>query len=163
MRIAIREAGEADAPLLYDLYSAIGAKPHDYFERCLREEYVIYIAALDGTDCGFGILNFKSRYSPFQRLGIPEIQDLNVVPGARQKGVATAIIARCEDHARRQGCGQTGIAVGLSADYGPAQRLYVKLGYVPDGAGATYDHLPANPRKGYPLDDDLCLMLLKRL
>jgi hypothetical protein len=51
--------------------------------------------------------------------------------------------------------------VGLSADYGAAQRLYHKLGYEPDGNGVTYDRAPVTPGQKYPLDDDLALMLVK--
>ncbi len=35
-----------------------------------------------------------------------------------------------------------GISVGLNQSYGPAQRLYVKKGYIPDGAGMCYDDVP---------------------
>lgn len=27
----------------------------------------------------------------------------------------------------------------------PAQRLYIRRGYIPDGAGAVYDRLPERP------------------
>ena len=33
-----------------------------------------------------------------------------------------------------------GIGVGLYPDYGSAQRLYIKRGYLPDGHGATYNY-----------------------
>jgi hypothetical protein len=35
-----------------------------------------------------------------------------------------------------------GISVGLNQSYGPAQRLYVKKGYIPDGAGMCCDDVP---------------------
>jgi hypothetical protein len=43
-----------------------------------------------------------------------------------------------------------GIGVGLYAGadggYGPAQRLYVKRGYIPDGQGVTYTDQSTIPR-----------------
>jgi hypothetical protein len=33
---------------------------------------------------------------------------------------------------------RVGLGVELCADYGPAQMLYIKKGYIPDGNGVTY-------------------------
>ena len=161
--IDIRRAGEDDAVLLSDLYAHFADRSPVYFERCLQENYPIVIASVEEADTGFAVLNTASRYLPFLRLGIPEIQDVNVLPDYRQRGIASALIAACENEARALGYNDIGIAVGLNHTYGPAQRLYTKLGYMPDGAGAMYNH--ATPEEGalYPLDDDLCLMLIKPL
>ena len=36
------------------------------------------------------------------------------------------------------------LGVGLHSGYGPAQRLYIKRGYIPDGTGVWYqNHQPA--------------------
>ena len=56
-----------------------------------------------------------------------------------------------------------GIVVGLDPDYGPAQRLYVLRGYVPDGLGLYYkDHFV---KYGEPItiDHNLGLYLTKEL
>ena len=54
------------------------------------------------------------------------------------------------------------LAVGIHSGYGPAQRIYVKRGYVPNGSGAWY--------QGRILDqyapctnDDLLLFMSKKL
>jgi hypothetical protein len=54
-----------------------------------------------------------------------------------------------------------GISVGLHAGFGAAQRLYIRLGFVPDGLGVTYDREAVQPSAPHPVDDDLALMLLK--
>ncbi len=161
--MTIRQAGIEDAAHLAELYRHFATKDAGYFERCINEGHVIFIASWNDANAGFGVLNFKSRYQPFRRLNIPEIQDLNVVPGMRQQGIATALIDACEDEARERGCADIGLAVGLAASYGPAQRLYVKMGYAPDGSGAMYDHKAPEDTRSYPLDDDFCLMLVKAL
>ena len=56
-----------------------------------------------------------------------------------------------------------GIAVGVTKDYGPAQIMYSKMGYMPDGNGATYDRQGVQANMTYTLDDDFALMLVKPL
>lgn len=163
----IRPASSGDANALYGLYGLIGHKPDGYFERCLEEQEegrrIVLIAEMDGEAAGYGMLNWEPQYALYKKLGIPEIQDLNVVPAFRRRGAATAMIHHCEALARERGCTQIGISVGLYAGYGPAQRLYVSLGYVPDGYGVTYDRQPVAPMEMRPVDDDLCLMMVRDL
>lgn len=166
--IDIRLAGEGDLPML----STIGAvlqpvKTESYFRRCLQEQddgkRQIFIARLHGADAGFCILNWCPQYSLYRRLAMPEIQDLNVEPDSRQNGVATVLIRYCEEEARRGGAEHVGISVGLHAGFGAAQRLYVKRGYVPDGYGVTYDRQAVTAGEMRPVDDNLCLMMVKNL
>lgn len=161
--ISIREAAKADIPFLYELYQSIGKKDDGYFEHVFEQGSVILIAALEGADCGFCIYNMKPRYSVYRKLGIPEIQDLNVVPQARRNGVARALIKWCEGLARSKNCTQIGISVGLFKDYGPAQILYTRMGYIPDGNGVTYDREGVRPYSSYIIDDNLSLMMVKDL
>jgi len=86
-----------------------------------------------------------------------------VVPEARRQGIATRLIEECENRAREEGAEQIGISVGLTKDYGPAQRLYVKLGYMPDGFGITWDREPVSHGQRVAVDEDLCLMMVKDL
>jgi len=85
---------------------------------------------------GYNNVVSQSGYPPFRELGIPEINDLNVIAEYRKRGIGTALIQRAEDAARLHGHNIMGIGFGLSAQDGAAQRLYPKLGYIPDGRGA---------------------------
>lgn len=161
--IAIREAGKDDLPLLHSLYDAIGKKDDGYFEHALAYGSSVLIAACEGRDCGFCLLNWRPRYSLYRKLEIPEIQDLNVLPDNRRKGIASSMIKWCEGMARSKGCTHMGISVGLGKDYGPAQILYVRMGYEPDGNGVTYDREAVAIGRAYPVDDDLALMMIKAL
>lgn len=167
-KIAIRRAENQDIKSLYSMAEQIG-KPfeNDYFEHCLelqgkgkRDNFII---SYNDTDAGYGILNWVPKYAPFKKFNIPEIQDLNIIPKMRRKGLATVLIEYCEDLARKKKYDEMGIAFGLHNSYGPAQRLYIKLGYIPDGEGATYDRKQIAFGDFKPVDDDLCLMLTKRL
>lgn len=167
--IEIVNAGEGDISALCSvgIHAAGGAKDAAYFTRCLQEQAAgarnVLLAHADGLPAGFAVLNWRPSYALYKRLGIPEIQDLNVAPDFRRRGIATALIRYCEDLARAKGCAQAGISVGLDSGYGAAQRLYVKLGYMPDGFGVTYDREPVRRGELRPVDDDLCLMLVRDL
>jgi len=161
--IEIRTAILADVPCLYAIYEAMGRKDEGYFERSLEEGRTILMADFEGRTAGFGILNWRPKYALYRKLGFPEIQDLNVLPDMRQKGVATALILKCEALAREKKCESIGVSVGLTKKYGPAQRLYTKMGYRPDGNGVTYDRASVSHGQRLPADDDFCLMLVKNL
>jgi GNAT superfamily N-acetyltransferase len=168
VEIEIREAEESDIAVLYGLIGVLGFhKEPGYFERCLAEQAAqtrkIFIAAANNSNAGYGMLNWQPQYALYQRLGIPEIQDLNVIPAARRRGIATALIAHCEGVARQRDCSQIGISVGLTASYGAAQVLYTKLGYRPDGNGISYDRIPVDFGEVRPVDNDLCLMMIRDL
>lgn len=121
------------------------------------------IVEVDGQIAGYGSLLLKSQYPLFRSRSIPEICDLWVFDGYRRKGVATSLIRHFEAIAQQRGCDTIGIGVGLYRDYGPAQQLYFRLDYRPDGEGITYNYLPTTPGEHYPLDDDLLLWLTKKL
>jgi GNAT superfamily N-acetyltransferase len=138
----------------------------NYLVRCLEslpQERLVIVAAVDGHDNGLCVVNFIPSYPLFRRLDIPEIQDLNVHPDARGQGVGAVLVRAAEDAARAQGATQVGIGVGVTAAYGPAQRLYVKMGYVPDGAGVSVDNIPLRPGAIRAVDDAERLYMVKSL
>ena len=56
-----------------------------------------------------------------------------------------------------------GITVGLFDEYGPAQRMYARRGYIPDGRGACLSHRPLSEGTQVRLDHDVMLWLTKEL
>ena len=91
-----------------------------------------------------------------------EIQDLNVLPPFRRRGIGTALLAQAEAAAGERGP-VVRIAVGLHQGYGAAQRLYVQRGYVPDGRGVSIRGRPVAEGATVELDDALVLTLQKLL
>jgi hypothetical protein len=59
--------------------------------------------------------------------------------------------------------GRVCLAVGLHSGYGPAQRMYIKRGYVPDGSGVWYKGRQLEQYAPCVNDDDLLLYLSKEL
>ena len=138
-----------------------------YVDRCFSliegKERDVLLGYIDQNLAGFCLLNYKPAYNPFIRFNIPEFQDLNTHPDFREKGVASALVNECEIIARDKGFKELGLGVGLHSGYGNAHKLYAKLGYVADGQGVVYDAQSIMPNDIRPVDDDLCLMMIKRL
>lgn len=162
----IRPAADIDLPHLQTIAAAMGFPPsRDDFPRCLAEQAAgrrQILLALDGDmPVGYVQLNHTPTYTPFRRLGISEIQDLNVIPAARRLGLGARLVAACEDMARASGATEIGISVGVTAAFGAAQRLYIQRGYVPDGAGLCYDDVPVSPGVLAAVDDLMTLKLVR--
>ena len=121
----------------------------------------VWVGLAGADPVAFGSLVPDSAYPPFRELGIPEIQDLNVSPRYRRRGIASAILDAAERVAFERS-DRVGIGFGLHPGYGAAQRLYVLRGYVPDGRGVFCRG--DFPREGehVELDDELVLYLVKR-
>ncbi len=65
-------------------------------------------------------------------LGLPEIQDVYVAPGARRRGIATLLTRAAEDAVRARGWEQVSLSVSEAGN--PAARsLYAGLGYTDAG------------------------------
>jgi len=119
------------------------------------------VAELDGRKAGCFYLNRGPKYRVYRALEIPELQDLRVLPGFRRQGIGQAMVEYAENMARDMGAPGLGISVGLTADYGAAQRLYIRMGYMPDGNGVSYDRQPVEKGCKIAIDDDVSLMLVK--
>ncbi len=141
-------------------------KPSTLFYAYLKEQSenkrFIWVAYKEGVFVGYITLKKQSAYSPFCEKNIPEISDLNVLPEFSNQGIGSALLELAEQEARKIST-RVGIGFGLSADYGEAQRLYIKKGYLPDGKGITYDDKPIDKGIKISLDDNLILWLSKKL
>lgn len=56
-----------------------------------------------------------------------------------------------------------GVGVGMTQDYGMAQRLYSRRGYIPDGRGLMTHDQPVVYGERILVDDALALYFTKRL
>ncbi len=112
-----------------------------YLRQQQRGERVVLVAWHEDLVVGYVTLVWDSLYEPFRQEGIPEIVDLNVITEYQRQGIGTALIRAAEEVARARGRKRIGISVVQSPEYAAANRLYPKLGYVPDGRGITpYDN-----------------------
>lgn len=134
-----------------------------YYQEQLEGIRTVGIIVSNRAILGYGSLLRKSEYPHFLRSNIPEINAIWIDEKQRGQGLGTALIKWIEELASKEGYNQIGIGVGLYRDYGPAQRLYCRLGYLPEGNGITYKGQPTNPGQSYPLDDELILWMTKPL
>ncbi len=165
--VQIRALKESDPETISHAFRNIGwGKPVAQYRRYLAEQAagnrICQVATVAGQFAGYVTVNWKPPYTAFAELNIPEIQDLNVLPEFRRKGIGTRLLDWAEEEiALRSDI--AGIGVGLHPGYNAAQRLYVKRGYVPDGRGVTYRNRYVEEGMQVAMDDDLILHLTKRL
>ena len=91
----------------------------------------------------------------------PELQDVEVRPGYRRQGTATALAARAEDEARTRGFDRLRLGVGV--ENAPAQALYRRAGYVDAGLAPVRVKGTIQIRTGPIEVDDTILVWEKRL
>lgn len=141
-------------------------KPRELFEtyalRVAESTIDMVVASIDSQLTGYLLIKPKSSYPPFAEAGIPEIADFNVVRTRQRTGIGTALMDEAERRAA-QLSDVVGLGVGLYSDYGTAQRMYVRRGYLPDGAGVVLDGVPVPPGTRIMLNDDPELMFTKQL
>jgi GNAT superfamily N-acetyltransferase len=158
---------DTDPPVMAAAFLGIGwVKPAALFQRYLLEQASAarscWVANINNDVAGYVTINWESAYPAFAEQKIPEIQDLNVLPTFRRRGIGTLLL----DHAEAEIAHRSnivGIGVGLHPGYNDAHRLYVKRGYIPDGRGVTYKDCYLREGDQVVLDDDLLLHLVKRL
>lgn len=168
MHLSIRICEAGDIPALKHLtFSGKHSVEPDYFETAFQEQAdqkrLVFLAFVEDELVGYTHLNFYPQYAAFARLKIPEIQDIFIHPDHRRKGLGAHLLSACEAEAKERGHTEIGIGVGVSGNFGAAQRLYHRMGYMPDGAGAVFDRHPVQSGDIRPIDDRLCLMLVKTI
>jgi GNAT superfamily N-acetyltransferase len=164
----IRTPGKEDIEWMTSSFADMGwSKPEGHFEKYIQYQSNGLITVLCAeTQKGEYVGHLKIVWNPehyyFRQHGIPEIQDLNVLPQYRRMKVATILVERAEEIVGARSS-KIGIGFGLYSDYGSAQKMYVQRGYVPDGQGISYRNIRVQPGDIVTADDDLVLFLTKGL
>jgi ribosomal protein S18 acetylase RimI-like enzyme len=165
--IILRDMTEADIQSIHLAFTSNGwHKPAglfpEYFEQKRAGKRDVIIAQLDGSIAGYVTIFWETEYEAFRQKGIPELKDLIVLVKYRRQGIATKLMDEAEKRISKRSK-YSGLGVGLYRDYGNAQNMYAKRGYVPDGQGICYKYRELEPGQNVKLDDDLCLMMIKEL
>jgi GNAT superfamily N-acetyltransferase len=156
-----------DPPVFQAAFDAIGwNKPAAQYEAYLLDQAAdnrpVLVARMKGEFAGYVTVVWQTGYAPFREARIPEIQDFNVLPKFRRRGIGSALMDAAEALiATRSKI--VGIGVGLYPDYGPAQRLYVLRGYVPDGRGIAAEQVQVQPGQLVRVDDELALYFTRQI
>jgi ribosomal protein S18 acetylase RimI-like enzyme len=134
----------------------------EYVEMQLNGSREIIIAEVKNEFAGYLTINWLSDYHFFREKNIPEIVDFNVLQKFQRQGIGTALMDEAEMHIKQKST-FAGIGFGMTKDYGAAQILYVKRGYIPDGNGLCCKGKPISYGEQFTMNDDLVLYLIKRL
>ena len=122
----------------------------------------VIVAEMDGKIAGYLTINWESEYELFRERGIPEVVDFNVLKKFQRRGIGTALMDEAERRIKERSS-YAGIGFGVFGDYGAAQILYVKRGYVPDGRGVVMDSRVLQYGDEVVIDDSVVLYLVKEL
>ena len=132
-----------------------------YFQEQENRERDVLVAESDGFVAGYITILPVAKHGPF--VGVyPELSDFNVFEPFRNRGIGNQLLEEAEKRVWLLSEIVT-LGVGLHSGYGPAQRLYVKRGYIPDGSGVWFSDHPLAPYSSCENNDDLVLYFSKRL
>jgi GNAT superfamily N-acetyltransferase len=167
IKLWIRLLESKDIPQIANAFQQLGwNKPAVQYERYLREQVLktreVYVAFIEEEFVGYLTICWSSNYEPFRKENIPEIVDFNVLPKFRRQGIGTQLMDKAESEIAKVSS-IAGIGVGMTPEYGAAQRLYVLRGYIPDSHGLYYRNHPVKYGEAITVDDDMVLYLMKKL
>jgi GNAT superfamily N-acetyltransferase len=165
--IAVRPVDEGNSEsavrFLLEWVSDGEAEARRYLADHAEPDGVSLIATRGPDVIGYVAIVWESGYAGFRSRGIPLVHQIAVAGPFRQRRVATLLMDAAEQLARDRGIVTLGITVGLFDEYGPAQRLYGRRGYTPDGRGACRGQEPLRKGMQVTIDDDLIIWLTKDL
>jgi GNAT superfamily N-acetyltransferase len=164
--LLIRPIEQNDIQPIALAFVALGwNKPASQYEQYLLEQeagqrLVLVAFVPDLVFAGYVTICWQSDYIPFREQNIPEIVDFNVLPQFRRQGIGSALMDDAETRVAAVSP-TVGIGVGMTGDYGSAQRMYARRGYIPDGRGLISRGQPVQYGQTIPVDDDLALYFTK--
>lgn len=113
-----------------------------YFKEQESGEREVLVAEVKGALAGYITILPSAKHGPFAEI-YPELSDFNVFEPFQNQGIGNLLMEEAEKRVKLTSDKVT-LGVGLHSGYGPAQRLYIKRGYIPDGTGVWYqNHQPA--------------------
>ena len=104
-----------------------------YFKEQESGEREVLVAEVEGALAGYILILPCAKQGPFAEI-YPELSDFNVFEPFQNQGIGNLLLEEAEKRVKLISDKVT-LGVGLHSGYGPAQRLYIKRGYIPDGTG----------------------------
>ena len=132
-----------------------------YFEEQESGEREVLVAEVEGAVAGYITILPCAKQGPFAGMA-PELSDFNVFEPFQNQGIGNLLLEEAEKRVRLISDKVT-LGVGLHSGYGPAQRLYIRRGYIPDGSGVWYRNQPLEMNALCEDIGDLVLYLSKNL
>ena len=166
-KFTLRGIRESDCEFISNAFKKQGwNKPpsqyRKYVEYQKRGTRDVIIAELASKFAGYLTIGWKSDYEYFSVKNIPEIIDFNVLEKYQRLGIGTKLMDEAEKRVKEvsEYCG---IGFGVTKNYGAAQILYIKRGYIPDGNGLIKNSTSIAYGEAIIVNGDIAFYLLKRL
>ena len=140
---SIRKMKESDIKDLYRGFISQGWPGREeilarYFLEQECGEREVLVAEVEGALAGYITILPCAKQGPFAEI-YPELSDFNVFEPFQNQGIGKLLLEEAEKRVRLISDKVT-LGVGFHSGYGPAQRLYIKRGYIPDGTGVWYQN-----------------------
>ena len=103
-------------------------------------EREVMVAEVEGALAGYITILNCAKQGPFAGMA-SELSDFNVFEPFQNQGIGNFLMEEAENRVKLFSDKVT-LGVGLHSGYGPAQRLYIRRGYIPDGSGVWYRNQP---------------------
>ena len=132
-----------------------------YFKEQESGEREVLVAEVESAVAGYITILPSAKHGPFAEI-YPELSDFNVFETFQNQGIGNLLIEEAEKRVKLVSDKVT-LGVGLHLGYGPAQRLYIRRGYIPDGTGVWYRNKSLEIGASCQNDNDLVLYLSKDL
>jgi len=131
-----------------------------YFLEQESGEREVLVTEIDGAVASYVTILPSAKHGPFAEV-YSELSDFNVFEPFQNQGIGNLLLEEAEKRVKLISDKVT-LGVGLHSGYGPAQRLYMKRGYIPDGTGVWYQNQPLEMNATIQNNDDLVLYLSKK-
>jgi len=166
-KLKLKEIKRTDCQNISESFQKQGwNKPISQYEKYVeyqeKGERDVIVAELNQEFAGYLTIKWVSDYTPFQKEGIPEIVDFNVLKKYQRIGIGTSLMDEAEKRIKRVS-DYAGIGFGVYKDYGAAQILYINRGYKPDGNGLVKNSIPLKYGDVITVDDSIVFCLTKKL
>lgn len=165
--LIVRSMRESDIPAFLEAFHAQGwhwmseEKFRRYYDMEVSGERRILVAEYGGNVAGYTTLMKEAEHGPFAYNGVPYVCDFNVLKAFQRRGIGSRIMD-CAEKTAFETHDSICLGVGLYRDYGTAQRMYAKRGYIPDGSGVWFNNVNLEPGAPCLNDDDLILYMMKQ-
>lgn len=164
--ILIRDLGQEDVQKIVDAELALGGEyEKDKYEMRLEDQSLgkaVALVAVYGDEiAGYINVYIESPWGAPARGRYPELVDLCVFKPYRGMRLGTKLMDVAEKIASKYNS-VVYLGVGILSDYGLAQRMYAKRGYIPDGSGTWFNDEMCKSGYKYPVEE-LALYMCKSL
>lgn len=132
-----------------------------YFKEQESGEREVLVAEVESAVAGYITILPSAKHGPFAEI-YPDLSDFNVFEPFQNQGIGNLLMEEAEKRVKLVSDKVT-LGVGLHSGYGPAQRLYIRRGYIPDGSGVWYQNFPVAMKATCEDIGDLVLYLSKDL